>query len=122
MSVQSVFPVLGLWMAVAAAGCSSAGDCFGASSRGVVRHVVLLKFKDVASADQVRAIEEKFRGLKARIPQILDLDWRTNVSPENHAQGFTHCFFMTFRDPAARDAYLPHPAHKEFDAQLGPIL
>jgi stress responsive alpha/beta barrel protein len=70
----------------------------------------------------VKAIEEQFRGLKSRIPQILDFEWGTNVSPENHAQGFTHCFFLTFRDSAARDAYLPHPAHKEFGARLGPIL
>ena len=122
MSIRSLVPVLGLCVLLAAAGCSSTGDCCGSPSRGVVRHVVLFKFKDAASAEQVRAIEEKFRGLKARIPQILDLEWGTNVSPENHAQGFTHCFFLTFRDAAARDAYLPHPAHKEFGASLGPIL
>lgn len=107
------------------AGCSSSGDCCGGGdvpSRGVMRHVVLFKFKDGASAEQVRGIEEKFKGLKARIPQILGFEWGTNVSPENHAQGFTHCFVLTFRDAAARDAYLPHPAHKEFGSQLGPFL
>lgn len=121
MNVRFFVPVLGVWMAVAS-GCSSTGDHAGGPSRGVVRHVVLLKFKDGASADQVRTVEEKFRALKTRIPQILDLEWGTNVSPENHAQGFTHCFFLTFKDAAARDAYLPHPAHKEFGAQLGPVL
>jgi len=119
MNVWTVLALVGIGMSVAAAGCSSPG---GGSSRGVVRHVVLFKFKDGATAEQVRGIEEKFRDLKARIPQILDLEWGTNVSPEKHAQGFTHCFFLTFRDAAARDAYLPHPAHKEFGAQLGPIL
>ncbi len=121
MNVWMLLPVLGLW--AAAAGCCSPGDCCGGGpSRGVVRHVVLFKFKDAATPEQVRAIEEKFRGLKARIPQIQDLEWGTNVSPENHAQGFTHCFLLTFKDAAARDAYLPHPAHKEFGASLGPIL
>ena len=123
MNVRTVLAVVGMGMAMAAAGCSSMGDCCGGgSSRGVVRHVVLLKFKDSASPDQVKAVEERFRALKSRIPQILDLEWGTNVSPENHAQGFTHCFFLTFRDAAARDAYLPHPAHKEFGASLGPVL
>jgi hypothetical protein len=99
------------------------GDCCGGGTpRGVVRHVVLFKFKDDASTDKIQAIEAKFRELKTRIPQIQDLEWGTNVSPENHAQGFTHCFLLTFKDTAARDAYLPHPAHKEFGAQLGPIL
>lgn len=120
MNVRTVLAVLA--MGLAAAGCSSTSDCCGGPSRGVVRHVVLLKFKDAASPDQVKAVEEKFRALKARIPQIQDLEWGTNVSPENHAQGFTHCFFLTFKDAAARDAYLPHPAHKEFGASLGPVL
>jgi hypothetical protein len=121
MNVLTILAVLGVCLA--AAGCAATGDCCGGSpSRGVMRHVVLFKFKDAATAEQVRAVEEKFRGLKSRIPEILDLEWGTNVSPEKHSQGFTHCFFLTFRDAAARDAYLPHPAHKEFGAQLGPIL
>ena len=121
MNVRMILAMLGM---AAAAGCSSGADCCGGgqSSRGVVRHVVLLKFKDAATAEQVKAVEDKFRALKSRIPQIQDLEWGTNVSPENHAQGFTHCFFLTFRDAAARDAYLPHPAHKEFGASLGPVL
>ena len=115
--------VLGVLLA-AAAGCASSSDCCsgGAPARGVVRHVVLLKFKDAATPDQVKGVEEKFRALKSRIPQIQDLEWGTNVSPENHAQGFTHCFFLTFKDAASRDAYLPHPAHKEFGGALGPVL
>ena len=123
MNARTGLLMLG-WALAATAGCASAsgGDCCAASARGVVRHVVLLKFKDTAPAEQVKSIEEKFRALKGRIPQISDLEWGTNVSPENHAQGFTHCFVLTFRDAAARDAYLPHPAHKEFGASLGPVL
>jgi len=123
MNVRTVLAVLGILVAAAVAGCSSSADCCGgASSRGVVRHVVLFKFKDSATAEQVKVVEEKFRGLKSRIPEIIDFEWGTNVSPEKHAQGFTHCFFLTFKDAAARDAYLPHPAHKEFGASLGPVL
>jgi hypothetical protein len=122
--MRALVSLAGVLLLATLAGCSSSADCcgVGAPARGVVRHVVLFKFKDSASSEQVRGIEEKFRGLKARIPEIIDFEWGTNVSPENHAQGFTHCFVLTFRDPAARDAYLPHPAHKEFGAQLGPFL
>jgi hypothetical protein len=41
---------------------------------------------------------------------------------ENLQQGFTHCFFVTFRSEADRAKYLPHPAHKEFGRMLGPYL
>ena len=113
-----------LGLVVLLAGCAATSDCCGGveSSRGVMRHVVLFKFKDTATPEQVKAVEEKFRALKSRIPEIQDLEWGTNVSPEKHAQGFTHCFLLTFKDAAARDAYLPHPAHKEFGASLGPVL
>ena len=105
-------------------GCASGSQSVGGggSAGDVVRHVVLFKFKDDAPADKVRMIEAKFAALKTQIPQIIDFEWGTNMSPENHAQGFTHCFFLTFSDAKSRDAYLPHPAHKEFGAMLGPYL
>ena len=92
------------------------------SSKEVLRHAVLFKFKDGTPAEQVRTIERKFGELKSKIPGILDFEWGTNVSPEKLDQGFTHLFFVTFPDAAARDAYLPHPAHKEFVGVLGPHL
>jgi hypothetical protein len=88
----------------------------------VLRHVVLFKFKDDTTPEQTKTIEDAFRALPGKIPAIQDFEWGTNVSPENLSQGFTHCFFVTFRDAAGRDSYLPHPAHKEFGAILGPYM
>jgi hypothetical protein len=51
-----------------------------------------------------------------------DLKWGTDVSVEGLQQGFTHCFFVSFRSEADRAKYLPHPAHKEFGQILGPHL
>jgi len=112
-----------IWMAVAVVGLAScaSGD-MKKSAKGVLRHVVLFKFKDDSPPDAIRAVEEKFRTLKDRIPNILDFEWGTNVSPEKKNEGFTHCFFVTFPDAAARDAYLPHPPHQEFVALLRPHL
>jgi hypothetical protein len=91
-------------------------------SLGKLRHVVLFKFKDDTTPEQVRAIENAFRALPAKIPEIVGFEWGTNNSPENRAQGFTHCFLLTFRDSAGRAAYLPHPAHKEFGKLLHSYL
>lgn len=93
-----------------------------AAPSGVVRHVVMFKFKDGTTPEQVKAIEDAFRALPSKIPEIAGFEWGTDVSPEKLAQGFTHCFFLTFKDAKARDAYLPHPAHKAFGASLGPHL
>jgi hypothetical protein len=86
------------------------------------RHVVLFKFKDGAPAADIAKVEQAFVALKKSIPEIQALEWGTNVSPEGLANGFTHCFFVTFKDKAALERYLPHPDHKKFGAQLKGLL
>lgn len=80
----------------------------------LLRHVVLFAFKPGSTPDDIAAIERAFAALPAQIPAIVDFEWGTDVSIEGKADGFTHCFFVSFADEAGRDAYLPHPAHKAF--------
>jgi hypothetical protein len=85
----------------------------------VLRHVVLFKFKETATADQVKAIEEAFKALPAKIKLIKNFEWGTNNSPEKLNQGLTHCFFLGFQSEKDRDAYLVHPVHKAFTELAG---
>ena len=62
----------------------------------LLRHVVLFKFKDSSTEEQVKQIEDAFCALPDKIDAIHDLEWGTDVSVENHQQGFTHCFLVTF--------------------------
>lgn len=87
-----------------------------------LRHVVLFKFKDSSTPDDIKAIEEAFRNLPKKISQIKGYEWGLNNSPEGINQGFTHCFFLTFDSEADRAIYLPHPDHKAFGSVLGPHL
>jgi len=93
-----------------------------ASAEAPYRHVVLFKFKEDATSEQIKAVEESFKALPGKIDTIVDFEWGTNVSPEGKDDGFTHCFFVTFRDKAGLEVYLPHPDHKAFGAGLRPIL
>lgn len=93
-----------------------------AKDEAVLRHVVLFKFKEGATKEQIQGVEEAFRALPGKISEIKDFEWGTNNSPEPHSKGFTHCFLVTFASEEDRDAYLPHPAHKQFASNLGPIL
>ena len=88
----------------------------------VMYHVVSLKFKDAATPEQIKAVEQAFGDLKGKIAEIKTLAWGTNVSPEKHDKGFTHCFVLTFATAKDRDAYLVHPEHKAFGKILGPIM
>lgn len=89
------------------------------STESVLRHVVLFGFTLETTPDQVHAIEEAFAALPGQIPEIIDFEWGVDVSVENAARGYTHCFPVTFRDAASRDVYLPHPAHQRFVELVG---
>ncbi|MBZ9729890.1 Dabb family protein [Salegentibacter sp. JZCK2] len=88
----------------------------------VLRHVVLFKFKDSATETDIQEIIDAFRSLPNKIDGILNFEWGTDVSPEGLSDGFTHCFFLTFKDEKSRDEYLPHPAHEAFGDIVGPHL
>lgn len=87
-----------------------------------LRHVVLFKFKESSSVEDVEKVENTFRALPKRNKEIKDFEWGTNNSPENLNQEFTHCFFVTFRSEKDREVYLPHTAHKDFVEVLKPHL
>ncbi len=112
------------------AGCAETGGkmcCPGKCSnclcaKPVLRHVVLFKFKDGTTPEQVKTVEEAFAALPGKIKEVARFEWGTDVSPEKKSQGFTHCYLLTFRTAADRDTYLSHPAHKEFGSIVGPHL
>ena len=87
-----------------------------------LRHVVLFKFKQETPPEQIEALENAFRALPHAIDEVFNLEWGTDVSVENLAQGFTHCFLLTFQSEKDRDTYISHPAHKAFVAMLQPHL
>ena len=85
-------------------------------------HVVSIKFKPTATAEQIKAVQEAFVALKDKIPGVESLNWGTDVSPEHRNKGFTHCFVLTFNSEKDRDVYLEHPEHKAFGKVLGPVM
>ncbi|MBE2285135.1 MAG: Dabb family protein [Prosthecobacter sp.] len=93
-----------------------------AAAEAPYRHVVLFKFKDSATPEQVQGIEKAFGELAKKIDTVKGYEWGTNVSPEGLNDGFTHCFFVTFSDKAGLEVYLPHAEHQAFVAKLKPLL
>ena len=88
----------------------------------LLRHVVMFKFKKDATPAQIDVVVKAFGELPQQIDSIHSYEWGTNNSPEMLDKGFTHLFFVTFKDEAGRAKYLPHPAHKAFVEKLKPIL
>ena len=89
---------------------------------GEFRHVVMFMFKDSATPAQVEAVEKAFAELPSKIDTITAYEWGTSESIEGKNDGLTHCFFVTFKDKAGLETYIPHPAHVAFKEILVPIL
>ena len=88
----------------------------------MLKHVVLFKFKEGTTPEKIKEVEQAFASLPGKIDVIKGFEAGTNVSVENHSEGFTHCFVVSFSSAADRDTYLNHPAHKEFGKSLGGCL
>lgn len=88
----------------------------------VLRHVVLFKFKEDTSKEDIKKVEDAFSALPSKIPEIAEYEWGINNSPEGLDKGYTHVFFLTFKSEEDRAVYLPHPDHKAFGELLGPHL
>lgn len=87
-----------------------------------VQHIALIQFRSGTSQTFIEKVMDELRRLTKIIPGITDFSVGANNSPEGLANGLTHGFVMTFRDPAARDAYLPHPEHEKFKAMAVPHI
>jgi len=109
--------VLGLLLTTA----PSLGAQAAAPPAGTLRHIVVFKYKPGATEEQIKQVTDAFVALKTKIPGVISIEHGVNNSPEKRNQGFTHVYQVTFTNAAARDAYLPHPAHKEFGALLGKL-
>lgn len=121
--MKTVLSILFLTLAL------SVGTTFGENNpprksmkKGDVQHIVLFKFKPETTPEKVKEIVAAFEALPSKIKEIKGFKWGINNSPENHAHGLTHAFILTFDSEKDRDAYLPHPAHKEFGGIVGPWL
>jgi len=102
--------------------CFVAAMITSANAAERLHHVVSFKFKSTATTEDIKKVEDAFQALKGKIPQIVALEWGTNVSKEKFDKGFTHCFLLTFKNEQDRDAYIVHPEHKAFGNIVGPML
>jgi hypothetical protein len=88
----------------------------------MIRHVLLVRFDASAAQADIDAVLQAFLQLKEKVEGLSEVEWGLNNSPEGKNAGLTHCVLMTFKDAAARDGYLPHPAHLDLKRLFRPVL
>ncbi|OMO58539.1 Dimeric alpha-beta barrel [Corchorus olitorius] len=83
-------------------------------AKGVVKHLLLAKFKDGTTPDKIEELIKGYAGLVDQIEPMKAFHWGTDVSVENLHQGFTHVFESTFETREGIAQYVAHPVHVEF--------
>ena len=92
------------------------------SNPKLLRHVVIFKFKDTSSPEDVEKVAKTFAALYGKVPQIAAFEWGVNMSQEHFDQGFTHCFILSFKSEKDAADYQNHQAHKDFQTVLKPHM
>ena len=89
------------------------------ASEKLLRHIVLLKFKDEANQEQVGEMGKAFLALLTQIEAIHDLEWGRAM---NQPSPYTHCLLVTCLTEADLKAYDGHPAHQAIPAKYGHLV
>jgi hypothetical protein len=107
-----------LWTLI---GVGTALAFFSKSPNRQVKHMVVFKYKPETTPEQIKVASSAFKELRYKIPGIVSFEHGDNISAENKSKGFNHVYLLTFKNAAARDAYLPHPEHSRFSELINQL-
>ncbi|GAA0150412.1 hypothetical protein LIER_09360 [Lithospermum erythrorhizon] len=83
-------------------------------AKGVVKHILLAKFKEGIPEEQIEELIKEYGNLVNHIQPMKSFHWGKDVSIENLHQGFTHVFESTFESTQGVAEYVSHPVHVRF--------
>lgn len=104
---------------------------------GIIRHIVLFRFKEEATAAQRQDVMRRFKALATEAardgePYIVSIEAGYQASGEDTDQGFEQAYVVTFRSEGDRNYYVGTPiiadaeyfdaAHQAFKEFVGPLL
>ncbi|KAL0393347.1 UNVERIFIED_CONTAM: Stress-response A/B barrel domain-containing protein HS1 [Sesamum radiatum] len=92
-----------------------------AEGKGEVKHMLLAKFKEEVSEQQIEECIKQYANLVDLIPSMKSFRWGRDVSQENLHQGITHV--LSPHSKARKEyRYLSHPDHEAYGNILRPLL
>jgi Stress responsive A/B Barrel Domain len=84
----------------------------------MIRHIVLVKFKETVSASTISSIFSDLAAIKQKLTGVLSITSGKSESPEKIERGYLHGFIIDFVDWQALQTYQDHPDHKAVGARL----
>ncbi|GAA4101458.1 Dabb family protein [Zhongshania borealis] len=87
----------------------------------MIKHVVLLTWKDSTSQDQIDAVTSAFRALGDEIAEVVSYSFGEDVGI--YRGNADYALIAEFQNEADLKAYVVHPSHQELLSNItGPIL
>lgn len=90
------------------------------NDQGNVFHVFVFQWKPGTSDAQKDRVAKEIAAFQGTIPGLLQTHAGPNMSPRG--KGYTFGGIMLFKDKAALDAYVQHPAHQALLKWLVPLI
>lgn len=75
----------------------------------MVEHMVWIRFKDTVQSDRIKTHLDGLRGLKEKVPQVVELSLGENFT--DRAQGYTHGLLVRLKSREDLESYAIHPEH-----------
>ncbi|HXG45594.1 MAG TPA: Dabb family protein [Gemmatimonadales bacterium] len=77
----------------------------------MIRHLVLFRFRPGTSEEQIRQAGDALCAMRHHIPEIREVRWGANLSPESAGE-YSHVLTVVVDDLPAVERYLAHPVHR----------
>ncbi|WP_261304151.1 Dabb family protein [Paenibacillus andongensis] len=82
----------------------------------MIDHIVLVKFSETTTQEQLQEVVDRFKALKEHLTGIVDIQAGINFSEKN--KGYQVVLSVRFEDRAALEAYGPNPEHQAVAAYI----
>ncbi|KRF34514.1 Dabb family protein [Paenibacillus sp. Soil787] len=82
----------------------------------MIDHIVLVKFGETTTQEQLQEVVDRFKALKKHLTGIVDIQAGINFSEKN--KGYQVVLSVRFEDRAALEAYGPNPEHQAVAAYI----
>ncbi|KQX44683.1 MULTISPECIES: Dabb family protein [Paenibacillus] len=82
----------------------------------MIDHIVLVKFGETTTQEQLQEVVDRFKALKEHLTGIVDIQAGINFSEKN--KGYQVVLSVRFEDRAALEAYGPNPEHQAVAAYI----
>ena len=84
----------------------------------MIRHIVLIKFREDVADSDIDAVFQEAHQFKERVDGIVAVSSGRSDSPEKIERGYMHGFIVDFKDWDAHKAYNDDPQHGAFEEKV----